>query len=163
MKETKIGNIVFGKNGILFEKPYSKNDCPLLEQCSYEDVRTSLLALCARRMTHCRNELELHAATAKYCSEHAVVWDTGHFSLPVYQMLEDFVASNGSKVFCTSGILQQCIRELLRNGSVGAPELAEFPDVQKAFCEDHVSTASVKRWLTDVMLANMPRDLNLPF
>ena len=103
MKEnTTIGNIVFGEDGVFIQRKYDSYDASnaYFEQGLEERKKRKAEALeCAMaylqcRIDHCRTELENNFAKAVIVTPQEVVWDNGHFSLPVYRIMCDCIARN---------------------------------------------------------------------
>jgi hypothetical protein len=69
-------------------------------------------------MIHCSNELSKHIKNAKMIYQgQVIVWDGGHFSLPVYQYMYDFVQNytctdESYRKYINPMVLQQALRAL---------------------------------------------------
>lgn len=148
----KVGNVIFAEEGVMVVRPYITDEVRITDNViTYDMIRPYLLALCVRRIRHCAKMLEMNLANATQVHSEFVVWDGGHFSLPVYKALQQFVGSNGVKGEFTPLIAQQCLREIYRAGNVYR---SDFQD--EKFYEDlrntKVGTEGVFMALTESLL-----------
>lgn len=148
----KVGNVIFAEEGVMVVRPYITDEVRITDRViTYDKIRPYLLALCVRRLRHCAKMLEANLGSATQVHSEFVVWKDGHFSLPVYKALQQFIGSNGAKGEFTPLIAQQCIREIYRASSVYN---GEFED--EKFYDDlrntRVSAGEVFMALTESLL-----------
>lgn len=151
-ERVKVGNVIFAEEGVMVVRPYITDEVRITDKViTYDAIRPYLLALCVRRMRHCAKMLEANLGAATQVSSEFVVWKNGHFSLPVYKALQQFVGSNGVKGEFTPLIAQQCIREIHRAGSVYSGDFKDekfYEDLRNA----NVGTEEVFMALTESLL-----------
>lgn len=107
-----VGNVAFTDEGVQVFIPYSESVEVAPKKITYEDIRPRMVAYCNRRMRRCAARLGQNLATAKTVTQHFIAWNGGHFSVPVYQALQEFVNSQGDKKTFIPLILQQVLREM---------------------------------------------------
>lgn len=108
-----VGNVAFTDEGVQVFIPYSEpvEGAPV-KRITYDDIRPRMVAYCNRRMRRCASRLGQNLATAKTVTRDIIAWNGGHFSVPVYQALQEFVESRGDKKVFSTLILQQVMREM---------------------------------------------------
>lgn len=80
---------------------------------SFEEIESFFRKVIEARISHCVNSLKARANEAKIAFS-TVVWEDGHFSVPVYWDLED--ALNQGLRDWSSLIWQQIIRQMVEDG-----------------------------------------------
>lgn len=80
---------------------------------SFEEIESFFRKVIEARISHCVNSLKARANEAKVAFS-TVVWEDGHFSVPVYWDLED--ALNQGLRDWSSLIWQQIIRQMVEDG-----------------------------------------------
>ena len=96
-KIIKVGNIEFTSKGVLIVRNYSSTEevNAYLETSQHKisNETTLHIAKCAikERIEHCKSELQKHFAEATLITQNQVIWNGGHFTIPVYQEMVDFV------------------------------------------------------------------------
>ena len=118
---TIVGNIVFGETGVSIIRPYMSEDAvttAIIENHPDNQEDSEKALVCAldfvkARIAHCQAELEANLSKAYAISEHLVYWKDGHFSLPVFQLMEQLVERNPTSWDDLSiSELQQIVRAL---------------------------------------------------
>ena len=151
-EDFSVGNVVFSTDGIHVTRKYDEHDFCDNKQISYKDIRPYLVGLCMSRMEHCKTELEANITKATYANvDGEVCWRGGHFSLPVYQALDEFVKANGSETALNGLIIQQCIRELYRI----AREYKPIPCIDEVTTK--LSAPELFNIVTEIALVNMAK------
>lgn len=108
-----VGNVKFTDEGVQVCIPYSQSSEAPTDRPSYDTmVRPRMVAYCNRRMRRCASKLGQNLASANVVTPEGVAWKGGHFSLPVYKALKEFVDHRGDKKYLSPLILQQVIREM---------------------------------------------------
>jgi hypothetical protein len=85
---------------------------------SRQEYLDGIKYLVYQRMIHCSSELSKHLKDAKMIHfGQTIVWDGGHFSLPVYQYMCDFVQNytctdESYRKYINPMVLQQALRAL---------------------------------------------------
>lgn len=110
MKQFTIGNITFTAEGVCTNMiPYSTEQHPLKRQDGAKflfDVRELIL----HRIQHCSEELEANLHKATYVSDQVIVWEGGHFSVPTFTMMVEWLENDSTNV--PQGIVQQVLRQM---------------------------------------------------
>ena len=93
----KVGNIEFTSKSVSIVRNYSSteeiNKYYETSQRKVSNETTLHIAKCAikERIEHCKSELQKHFADAILITNNQVIWDGGHFTIPVYQEMVDFI------------------------------------------------------------------------
>ena len=157
IKEQSVGNIKFTEEGISIIIPYSAEVSVEGKRYTYEDIRPMLVAFCNKRMRKCAEKLGRNINSAKSVTKEVVVWLNGHFSLPIYNMLKDFVESNGDIEMFDPIILQQVIREF-NEGTCIYEEHLDANVYQYYRKNNNISSESFFRVITDMLIGCMDYD-----
>ena len=80
---------------------------------SFEEVESFFRKVVEARISHCADSLKVHADEAKVVFD-TVVWETGHFSVPVYESLLNSL--NQDLRSWEPLIWQQIIRQMIEDG-----------------------------------------------
>ena len=80
---------------------------------SFEETENFFRKVIEARINHCVDNLKAHANEAKVASI-VVVWEGGHFSVPVYESLLE--AQNQDWRDWSSLVWQQIIRQMIEDG-----------------------------------------------
>lgn len=80
---------------------------------SFEETEKFFRKVIEARIDHCVNNLKAHASEAKVASI-AVVWEGGHFSVPVYESLLEALEQDIRD--WSSLVWQQIIRQMVEDG-----------------------------------------------
>lgn len=118
-----VGNVAFTSEGVQVCIPYSQSSEAPARPLTYEDLRPRMVAYCNRRMRRCAENLGQNLASAKEVTPEIVSWKGGHFSVPVYKVLKEFVDHRGDKKYFNALILQQIIREYAVDRYIGESQL----------------------------------------
>jgi len=153
-----VGNVAFTNEGVQVIIPYSKDGtCFSRSTYTYDDLKYRMVAYCNRRMRKCARALNSNLASAKFVTEDLVGWDSGHFSVPTYKALKEFVDSRGNRSKFNPLILQQIIREFRCDYSIYESHLD--PDIYKWYKESkNVDYDVFFDIMTDIMFASMSSD-----
>lgn len=121
MKPFTIGSFTFSDEGVCQNSvPYSKEPFPIKrvdDKKFYFDVRS----LIQHRMLHCYAALDENFCWATYVSDQVIVWEGGHFSVPMYQAMKDWLATDPGNV--PQIIAQQALRQMFEEQSFSDKEL----------------------------------------
>lgn len=110
----KIAGIVFTETGVMIERPYC--DDRIYHQTKEEKYTGEWLEVAKYvikyRMANCYHKLHSNLANATTITPHTIIWQGGHFGVPVWEQMEDILKLNDvrelNKMQC-----QQIIRSLM--------------------------------------------------
>lgn len=93
-----IAGIQFTENGILVTKAYVKSPETLAKLQYTEEMFEKFLEIAKRlakaRLAHCYKQLHANLANATHVTQEYIVWNNGHFSVPVWKSLEAILKLN---------------------------------------------------------------------
>lgn len=93
-----IAGIQFTENGILVTKAYVESPETLAKQGYSEEMFEKFLDIAKRlakaRLAHCYKQLHANLAKATHVTQELIVWEGGHFSVPVWESLEAILQLN---------------------------------------------------------------------
>lgn len=114
-----VAGITFTKTGILIEKSY-QHDTTVCRELNSSKFTGEYLEIAKRlaktRMAHCKQQLHVNLANATYITEYVIVWEGGHFSVPVYEALEGILELTDVRKL-NKLQAQQLIRAMLLNNA----------------------------------------------
>jgi hypothetical protein len=88
----KIAGIVFTETGVMIEKPYCENNSEPRPRIKEEKFTGELLDLAKivvkYRMADCYKKLHSNLANAKVITSQSIIWQGGHFEIPVWEQME---------------------------------------------------------------------------
>lgn len=99
-KIIRVGNIEFTPKSVSIVRDYSSEeeiDAYFKTTKSVNNEATTLhIAKCAikERIEHCERELQKHLSEAILITSSQVIWDNGHFTMPVYQEMVEFIEND---------------------------------------------------------------------
>lgn len=153
MKNKQIAGITFTDNGILIEKKYDYSPQPSLKIDDEEKFTGEFLEIAKRlakyRMAHCYKQLHQNITTAEHITPQMIFWKNGHFSVPVWEGLENILTLKDVRdlnLFQT----QQLIRSMLFHRSSWLYDHDENWNESKG--KDILCTEEFKLFLTEHML-----------
>lgn len=117
-----IGNISFTNEGVTVVRPYtpsSEVDIDSLRPSKEDLAKAFEVAINAikKRVQHCESELSKNIATACIITPDQVFWPDGHFSLPVYKAMKEWLESRPTDWSdMTVPIAQQVARAIYKFG-----------------------------------------------
>lgn len=151
-----VGNVAFTDEGVQVQISYSEDgsiDLSRGKTITYEDLRPWLIAYCQKRMKSCREKLQANIARATQVTREIIMWPDGHFSVPVYKNLENFVGSKGSKKEFNPGILQQILRQMFLSQYIYKEDCDK--DVYDLTRSSKLDSTAIYNILTEIMIVNM--------
>lgn len=113
-----VGNITFTEEGVVIKKEYSHDvEMNVVDENKRIEALKCALDYLQGRLTHCKKQLEENIVRA-VVTPVAVYWKDGHFSIPVYQHVEN-VLSNPPTSWdeVTPETAQQIVRAMYFNKS----------------------------------------------
>ena len=116
----KIAGIQFTNTGVMIEKPYCEDQSELRGQhrIAEEKFTGEFLEIAKRvikyRMAHCFKQLHANLANAKVVTPQSIIWNGGHFEVPVWEQMEAILELDDirklNRLQC-----QQLVRSLMFN------------------------------------------------
>lgn len=117
METKQVAGLTFTKEGIMIEKKYneSNNGDKKFDESLYQTKYLDLAKRIAKyRMMHCYKQLHSNLAQAKSITPTQISWESGHFSVPVWEALEGILLLNDVRELSLLQA-QQIIRSMLIN------------------------------------------------
>ena len=108
-KESKINEVMH----LIANLPVAEDNARREDKPSFEEIEKFFKEVIDSRIEHCVNNLKAHANEAKVASI-VVVWEGGHFSVPVYESLLE--AQNQNWRDWSALVWQQIIRQMIEDG-----------------------------------------------
>lgn len=112
----QIAGLTFTEEGIMIEKKYNEsNSVKKFDESLYQTKYLDLAKRIAKyRMMHCYKQLHSNLAQAKSITPTQISWESGHFSVPVWEALEGILLLNDVRELSLLQA-QQIIRSMLIN------------------------------------------------
>ena len=147
-----VAGITFTKTGILIEKSY-QHDTTICRELNPSKFTGEYLEIAKRlaktRMSHCKQQLHVNLVNATYITEHTIAWSGGHFSVPVYEALENILELTDVRKL-NKLQAQQLIRTMLLNGANNY--VYDYDENLKRCNKDICVTEDFKNFITEHML-----------
>lgn len=144
----KIGEIEVTATGIRIELPFTETPVPFKKLDTSNFLKIAK-CLAKARMAHCYKELMLHIHEA-HRTPFVISWDGGHFTIPVYQALEQVLELDD--IYKLDSLqTQQLIRAIVLNTS--GMYVSDYEQYQKIKGSEVRITNEFKLFLTEHQLA----------
>lgn len=118
-----IAGIQFTENGILIERKYQQANQEAKPRIKEELFTGKFVEIAKRlaktRMAHCYKQLHSNFAHAHVITPQSIIWNNGHFEVPVWEALEAVLSIEDVRNL-TKLQAQQLIRVLLLNNTCWA-------------------------------------------
>lgn len=147
-----VAGVTFTATGVCIEKPYTNNlaVCREVNESKFTGEYLEIAKRLAKtRMSHCKQQLHANLANAIYITEDTIAWSGGHFSVSVYEALEDIIKLTDVRKL-NKLQAQQLIRTMLLNGA--NIYVYDYDENLKRCSKDICVTEDFKNFITEHML-----------